>query len=109
MPPLRTNDHSRLIFFDLADFSASIETAEALVNHTGWIALTAEVLDSVNHFPDSALLEGAWLGTTDFRETVEFTDDDSDEDQTSEIITEQVKGYGREGIKFNLARVDSTT
>ena len=61
MPPLRTNDHSRLIFFDLADFSASIETAEALVNHTGWIALTAEVLDSVNQFPDSALLEGAWL------------------------------------------------
>lgn len=57
MPPLRTNDHSRLIFFDLADFSASIETAEALVNHTGWIALTAEVLDSVNQFPDSALLE----------------------------------------------------
>ena len=32
------------------------------------------------------MIEGTWIGTTDFRETSELTDDDSDEEVGKELI-----------------------
>ena len=34
------------------------------------------------------MLEGAWLGTTDFREVAEFIDDDSDEERAQDSAEE---------------------
>lgn len=59
MPPIGDDAQSRLVYHALDKDTATIlsENAEA----TGWLALTSDVLNSLNGFPDSALLQGAFL------------------------------------------------
>jgi hypothetical protein len=58
-PPIGTDAFSRLVFHPLDETTAAI--LETNAEASGWLAVMTDILESQRGFPDTTLLEGAWL------------------------------------------------